>query len=117
MKNEIEAFLLKDFNFSIHVIVVDFVTLQKIVEAYPFQEAGPEYHRYIIFREKDTLLDTKMVQAETEAIVQYKNIIYWCVLKGMTLESVFSKYQAKLARKEFSTTRNINTIEKILAKA
>ncbi|GAB1398174.1 DUF1697 domain-containing protein [Saprospiraceae bacterium] len=117
LKNEIEAFLLKDFNFSIQVIVVDFVTLQKIVEAYPFQEAGPEYHRYIIFREKDTLLDTKMVQAETEAIVQYKNIIYWCVLKGMTLESVFSKYQAKLARKEFSTTRNINTIEKILAKA
>lgn len=118
LRREIETFLLKEFKFNVRVFVISFDTLKNIVDTYPFTKAGPEYHRYIIFRESDSELSLSDLQLDdkTEAVLPGKGIIYWRVLKGLTLDSVFAKYLAKISRKEFSTTRNVNTLEKILAK-
>ncbi|MCO6462088.1 MAG: DUF1697 domain-containing protein [Saprospiraceae bacterium] len=118
LKLEIEALLKKDFQFEIRAYVIDFDSLQKVVDDYPFTVNDQVSHRYIIFRENTIEMDLSQVITDenTEQVLQKPGFIYWKVLKGLTLESNFAKYYNRLARKEFFTNRNINTLVKILAK-
>lgn len=50
-----------------------------------------------------------------EAEILNKNF-YWKVKKGFTLDSNFGKILGKKSFKDSLTSRNINTIEKIIAK-
>ena len=44
------------------------------------------------------------------------DVLYWEVPKGSTLESKLSKHLAKAKYKPLTTTRNLNTMHKVLAK-
>lgn len=118
IKSEVESFLFKDFKFRVRVFVIPFDKLKRLIAVRPFHTVGPEYHQYLIFRENEEEADLSELQMDdnTEAVLQSTGIIYWRVLKGFTLESPFARYLAKLSRKEFTTTRNVNTLIKILAK-
>ncbi|UWX61739.1 DUF1697 domain-containing protein [Chryseobacterium oranimense] len=55
-------------------------------------------------------------KTENEKAVIIKNIFYWQVSKGNTLDSTFGKILGKKSLKDQFTSRNINTFEKVLKK-
>ncbi len=117
LRPQIEEWLLKTFDFSIKVVVFPIEQLMIIIENYPFTTIDETYHRYIIFQDKNIEKPHIELDNAIEDIRVNGNVIYWYVLKGHTLDSPFAKHLAKVSKKEFSTTRNINTLNKIIKKA
>ena len=56
------------------------------------------------------------IKSEYEAAAISNQYFYWTVSKGNTLDSSFGKVLGKKALKEKLTSRNLNTIEKIIKK-
>ncbi|MGH2643214.1 MAG: DUF1697 domain-containing protein [Chitinophagaceae bacterium] len=120
VRKAIELILVETFNYPAKVLVITSELLNAVIKQYPFTNYGSEYHRYIIFTEngfeKEVLTLEKELDKSIEDIKTGKDVVYWRVLKGHTLDSAFGKYMAKAATKHFLTNRNVNTLEKILAK-
>ena len=120
VKKKIEHELKECFNYPAQVHVISRAALEKIVDAFPFADAGPDFHRYVIFTEKG--LDSELTAApanldkQMEEVAPGEGVVYWRVQKGFTLDSNFGKATAKFSVKKFTTTRNVNTLEKVLAK-
>jgi len=90
----------------------------EIIEGFPFQLEN-DYHHYVIFCESPEIIDELMsfhknLDTKFEDIAAGKMVIYWQVLKGNTTDSVFAKLLAKSKYKTSTTTRNINTLKKIV---
>lgn len=114
----IEQALTKEFSFPAKVLVITPEQLKKAIEENPFANAGTEYHQYVVFTKNnfETKLAGDVKYHDVEKVVQGNGLVYWLVKKGLTLDSPFAKIIAKAATKEFITTRNINTLNKIVAK-
>lgn len=115
LKPEIEGFLLASFGFPITVCVIGEQKIAKITADYPFDN-NPDFHRYVIFKDSAVELPNLKLNNKLEAVQLDDSVVYWRVLKGHTLDSDFAKLSAKVAAKSFSTTRNLNTLEKILTR-
>lgn len=120
VQKAVEALLAQTFDYPAKVLVITPVQLASVIEQYPFTQYGAEYHRYAYFTdkrsEKELATQAGNLDKLTEEIATGEGVIYWRVLKGHTLDSAFGKYTAKAAVKHFLTNRNLNTLEKILAK-
>lgn len=58
----------------------------------------------------------KAIKADNEKGKTVNSIFYWQIQKGQTLGSEFSKILGKKSLKDQLTSRNINTLEKIIKK-
>ncbi len=88
----------------------------KIVDAYPFPRSD-DRHAYVVFVLKADLLDDLLAVELDPALEQAEagdGVIYWSVPKGSTLDSAFGKAQGSGRHKQWVTTRNLNTLEKLL---
>lgn len=119
LRGDIETMLSTEFGYAAQVKIVTIEALQKIIASYPFMDAPGDMHRYVIFVDGDPagLLAAGPLEADTEAIQAADEVVYWRVIKGHTLDSDFAKVLAKYSAKNFATNRNLNTLEKIAAKA
>jgi uncharacterized protein (DUF1697 family) len=119
-KQTIEDGLNKKFHYPAKVQVYSLPTLQKIVDACPF-ETSSEYHNYVLFFENG--LEQQLVTAANdldmtnEEVRLGEGVVYWRVLKGLTLQSPLAKCLVKAQYKNYHTNRNINTLQKIIIKA
>jgi uncharacterized protein (DUF1697 family) len=107
------------FGFDVAVIVVALPIVQRAVEEYPFPREDTR-HAYVVFADQDAALaDLVDVAAEVdsaeERIRPGEGVVYWDVEKGRTLDSPFGKRFGRWQRSGAVTTRNITTLEKILA--
>jgi uncharacterized protein (DUF1697 family) len=107
------------FGFDVAVIVVALPVVRTAVEEYPFPRAD-DRHAYVVFADADeALADLVDVAAEVdsaeERIRPGEGVVYWDVEKGRTLDSPFGKRFGRWQRSGAVTTRNINTLEKVLA--
>ena len=120
LQTRIEAELTAAYHYPAKVLVITPKQLQHILDAFPFKELTADFHRYIVFTEsgfeKNLVKDCGNLDKKMEAIKAGEGVVYWRVLKGNTLDSAFGKYMNKAAAKHFITNRNMNTLEKILAK-
>lgn len=120
LQQQIETELTAAFNYSAKVLVITPTQLQETLEAFPYKNPGSDFHRYIVFTEngfeKELVTGCGNLDKDVEVVKAGKNVVYWRVLKGNTLDSAFGKYMNKAAAKYFITNRNMNTLEKILAK-
>lgn len=116
----VESILTKTFNYPAKVTVITPEYLKAVIENYPFTNYGPEFHRYAVFTEngfeKEMIMQENALDKSVEEIKAGKEVLYWRVQKGHTLDSTFGKYMAKAATKHFLTNRNVNTLKKILAR-
>lgn len=121
VRKQAEALLSDTFNYPAKVLAITPSQLKTVIENYPFVEKGPEFHRYAVFTEKgfekELVKQADELDQTLEAVSAGKDVVYWRVLKGHTLDSTFGKYMSKSATKHFLTNRNLNTLEKILAKS
>lgn len=117
---EVEKLLTKRFNYPARVLVLSPDDLSEVISKYPFKH-GPEFHRYAIFTdqgfEKELVKVAGDLDRKMEEVRAGKGVVYWGVVKGFTLKSAFGVAMSKLGNKHFLTNRNLNTLEKILAKA
>ncbi len=118
LKRSIESGLSARFNYSAHVHVYSVVQLKRLVDASPFEGGDSLTHSYVIFfeqgLEQELAAEASGIEGAGETIAVGDGVIYWKAQKGTTLTSDFSKYLTKARYKNFHTSRNINTLRKIV---
>ncbi|MEO8527534.1 MAG: DUF1697 domain-containing protein [Pseudolysinimonas sp.] len=114
-KEKLETALRGHFGYEawVHVLTQDAVA--SIVAAYPF-ERSDDRHAYVVFVVKpdvrNELLAVRLDASEQAAAGH--GVLYWTVPKGSTLDSAMGKAQGSSKHKQWLTTRNLNTLEKLL---
>ncbi|MCJ0903389.1 DUF1697 domain-containing protein [Rhodococcus sp. ARC_M6] len=119
LKKRIETALNTEFGYEAWVFVLDTPALKAIVENYPFDPDHEGWHSYAIIASEPAVLDelaslSDQLDPNLEQIGVGDGVLYWEVEKGMTLKSVVGKYTGKPKFKAFTTTRNLNTLNKLL---
>jgi uncharacterized protein (DUF1697 family) len=116
-KSTLEAALRDRFGYEawVHVLPVD--AIARVVAGFPFPRSV-ERHAYVVFVVKPEVraeLSAVPLDPAAEQAAAGDGVIYWSVPKGSTLDSALGRAQAKAAYKPWLTTRNLNTLEKLLA--
>jgi len=111
--------ILDRFGFDVAVLVVDLAAVRSAIEGYPFPP-DPDRHAYVVFAAAPAALDELLALAGTvdsgiERVERGDGVLYWEVPKGRTLDSPFGTRFGQRAKSGAVTTRNRNTLEKILA--
>ncbi|WP_414043838.1 DUF1697 domain-containing protein [Macrococcus sp. EM39E] len=116
-KVAIEVALRNTFGYEAFVILRDGKHMQTLFDDYPF-ELNDIMQPYVIFVNKEMIMQDLMSLPldDNEYIQRGESIVYWTVPKGMTLDSKFGKALGKRIYKSETTSRNLRTIEKIVAK-
>ncbi|WP_414051023.1 DUF1697 domain-containing protein [Macrococcus animalis] len=116
-KVAIEAALRNTFGYEAFVIVRDGKHMQTLIDDYPF-EISEDMQPYIIFVNDNYVMhDLMLLPLDEDEFVQLgHNVIYWTVPKGMTIDSKFGKSLGKQIYKSETTSRNLRTLQKIVAK-
>ncbi|MGU3434024.1 DUF1697 domain-containing protein [Actinomycetes bacterium M1A6_2h] len=121
VEKKIERVLSDTFGYTAWVIVLDVPTLEAIVADFPFDAADSDRHPYVIFS-SDGASTTELAElagtldpALEQCVPGSRQVLYWQVVKGNTIDSVIGKASARSKYKSTTTTRNLRTLEKILA--
>jgi uncharacterized protein (DUF1697 family) len=122
VKESVQSALRAAFGYDAWVIVKSREEVAAIIDGYPFSPAedGVPRHAYAVITTgqdvvKRMLEDCPGLSPEERA-APGGDVLYWEVPKGSTLESKLSKHLAKAKYKQLTTTRNLNTMHKVLAK-
>lgn len=119
LKKTIETALAREFGYEAWVFVLDTAALQLIVDHYPFNPDHDGWQSYAMIAPEPSVLAelsdmAGQLDPTVEQIAPGNQVLYWEVQKGMTIKSVFGKYTGKPKFKAFTTTRNLNTLNKLL---
>jgi uncharacterized protein (DUF1697 family) len=115
-KGNLETALRKRFGYEAWVHVLTQAKVGKIVEAYPFERTA-DRHAYVVFILKSELLDALLavdLDPDIDQAERGDGVLYWSTPKGSTLDSAMGKAQGASKHKPWLTTRNLNTLEKLL---
>lgn len=120
LKEILEKSLSDYYNYEAFLFLKTEKEIAEILDKNPFTKSE-DLHVYIFLGEKDlekTLFSefNRTVGGENERGKIIANTFYWQVEKGKTLDSNFGKILGKKSLKSKMTSRNINTLEKILKK-
>jgi uncharacterized protein (DUF1697 family) len=112
---EVEAVLSKAFSYDAHVQVFSHSELAAVANGYPFQ-TDDDHHRYVVFCDAaETAKELGGADVgDMEKVSATGRIVYWRCPKGSTLDTPFSKLTSAKKYKAATTTRNLNTVEKML---
>jgi uncharacterized protein (DUF1697 family) len=119
MAGSVRSVVLDRFGFDLAVIGVELPVVRAAVAAYPFPRAD-DRHAYVVFSDQDAALADLVdvaagLEGPEEQVRAGEHVVYWDVPKGRTLESPFGKRFGRWQKAGAVTTRNVNTLEKILA--
>ena len=118
LKAILEKSLSDYFNYEAFLFIKTEEEIKQILVTSPFEKAE-NFHIYSFICEnsnENILLEEfkKGNQQKGEEAKIINQNFYWKIVKGNTLESEFGKVLGKKAFKDIFTSRNINTIEKIV---
>jgi uncharacterized protein (DUF1697 family) len=115
LQKDVEAALSKAFSYDAHVQVFSHDQLASIVERYPFAN-DEDHHRYVVFCDAAETAGElgKAHVGDMEKVSAKGRIVYWRCPKGSTLDTPFSKLTSAKKYRAATTTRNLNTVEKML---
>jgi uncharacterized protein (DUF1697 family) len=119
-RERIEAGLASRFGYPAKALVYPLERLQATLDGNPFDTRGGSCHTYVVFvdggLEQELAHATEQLDDEVEAVEAGDGVLYWRVVKGSTLDSPFAKNLTRARFREHHTSRNTNTLGKILAK-
>ena len=120
LKTLLENEMSKAFNYEAFLFIKSETVLKGILENCPF-EKNKDLHSYVFIaeeKESQEILQEYQVcnHQENEKGNLVDSTFYWQILKQETLNSEFGKILGKKKFKDKFTSRNINTIEKIVKK-
>ncbi len=115
LKSTVEKALSATFSYDARVLVFAHDELAAIVKGYPFDHDA-DHHRYAVLC--DSAATAKELAAATvgdlERVSAHGRTVYWRCPKGSTLDTPYSKFSSAKRFREVTTTRNLNTVEKML---
>ncbi|MHA7142716.1 DUF1697 domain-containing protein [Arthrobacter sp. CAL618] len=118
LKESVERLLRVTFGYDAWVVIIEAGRLRELVEACPFPADDPANHIYLTLCSDPTAL-ADLVEAsaglEPGLTVLGPEAAAWWAPRGGTLESPLSKLTAKPRFKNSTTTRNLRTLQKVLA--
>jgi len=115
-KQTLESALRTRFGYDawVHVLTVD--AIRTIIAAYPYPRSA-DRHAYVVFAVKPEVR-AELLAVELDPAIEQASagdgVIYWSVPKGSTLDSAMGKAQSKASYKPWITTRNLNTLERLV---
>lgn len=112
-----EDALSKTFSYPAKVILLTAGELNACLAEFPWSDVPETSHRYIVFGDDEAILDELIAVGEPspqELLARGTKCVYWVVPKGQTLGTELSKLFAKAKYKKSTTTRNVNTVEKLV---
>ncbi len=117
VRTKAEAALRESFGYDAWVLVYPADELRTISADFPFEREVDGHHSYVTFVSDPDVLDELAALTPTsgETIRRGHGVLYWQVARGNTLDSALSKTMAKKRYKSSTTTRNLRTVEKVLA--
>lgn len=109
------------FGFDAHVFVKTVPEIAELLAACPFDRRdrhdGAALHTYVTFASSAQTVDAVLAElAGTDRAAGAGDVLFWQTPKGSSLENPVAKALGRARVKELSTTRNINTLEKLLAR-
>ncbi len=115
LQGEVEAALSRAFSYAAHVQLFSHEELAAMVHGYPFA-TDDDHHRYVVFCDSvSTATELDRIDAgDMEKVKASGRIVYWWCPKGSTLDTPFSKATSAKRFKALTTTRNLNTVGKML---
>lgn len=109
------------FDYGAVVQVLDLDAVAAAVDAYPFESLA-DHHDYVVFSDDAALTEqvvhemaTALGHSGTGAVAVGPGCLHWRMAKGETLSSAAGKVLGRSAYKRHLTTRNLNTLRKLLA--
>lgn len=120
VKDAVERALRERFGRDIGVIVQDGDQLESLAANYPFDspDDGVKRHRYLVLtpgrEEAAAILGSAPDPADSERVAQLGACICWEVPRGDSLGTALAKHFARASSSTLVTTRNMNTIDKVL---
>ena len=119
VRSTAEKALRDAFGYDAWVLAYDRATVASISAAYPFDREVDGHHSYVTFVTDADVLDELAALGEVagsgEKIARGDGVVYWQVAKSGTLDSTIGKTMGKKRYKSSTTTRNLRTIDKVLA--
>ncbi|GGL78653.1 DUF1697 domain-containing protein [Curtobacterium sp. Csp1] len=113
----VEQALRDRFGYDAWIVLVPHGRLAAIVDDFPFP-SGPDRHDYVVFGSAapalDALLVDLIVDESTERVARGDGVVYWSCPKGSSTDTAFAKRAAAARFKRTTTTRNTNTLRKLL---
>jgi uncharacterized protein (DUF1697 family) len=117
LKVDAEQALRDRFGYDAWIVLVPHDALAALVSAFPF-ESSADRHDYVLFGSDDAALDdllADLVLDETvERVARGDGVVYWSCPKGSSTDTVFAKRAGAARFKRTTTTRNTNTLRKLL---
>ena len=118
IKPDLEKTLSATFHYEAFVLLYAFGDLADLLAQYPF-ERDEMHHAYLVFLGNEAVLEELKTLAATldEAdnhIAFGKKVLYWKVPVGQSTDTLFAKILGKAKYKGSTTTRNMNTLEKMV---
>ena|SRR6187431_3246300 len=118
VKAAVEGALKARFGYDaiVHVLTLD--ALRAAVDGYPFPRGRDGWHDYALFV-SDTDVKAALLALDIDAAHEQAaggdGVVYWTVPKGDTLDSELGKAIGKPSFRPHLTSRNLNTLDKLLA--
>ncbi|MDY7544078.1 MULTISPECIES: DUF1697 domain-containing protein [unclassified Cryobacterium] len=118
IKSRIEAALSERFDYEAWIVLIDEAELAREVRSYPFPEREG-WHAYVMFGSDPSHLaelagHSRELDQADERIELGHGVLYWEVRRAVGIKSAFSKKSAKVKYRATTTTRNLNTLQKII---
>lgn len=116
LKARIEAGLAERFGYEAWIVLEPHERLDSVASSYPFAEDA-EHHAYVVFASDDAALAALLEgpTGDEEEVASGDGVAYWRCPKGASTGTPFAKHAAKARFKAATTTRNLNTVRKIVA--
>lgn len=104
------------FGFDLAVVAVPVEAVRAAVAAYPFAR-GADRHAYVVFATDPSALPPLLDEPrdDDERVAAGDGVVFWDAPKGRTLDTAFGKRLGRRVASGAITTRNLNTLEKVLA--
>lgn len=116
LKARIEQGLRDRFGYDAWIVLLPHERLADLVAGYPFGEDA-DTHAYVVFASDASALQDLLAEPIPEGpdrVALGDGVIYWACPKGSSTDTPFSKRAAKARFRASTTTRNLNTVRKLL---
>jgi uncharacterized protein (DUF1697 family) len=117
LKADVEQALRDRFGYAAWIVLVPHDSLAALVNAFPF-ESSADRHDYVLFGSDDAALEDLLADLElddtVERVARGDGVVYWSCPKGSSTDTVFAKRAGAARFKRTTTTRNTNTLRKLL---
>ena len=117
VKGAVEQGLRDRFGYDAWIVLVPHGALAALLDGFPFP-SDADRHDYVVFGSDDTALHDLVadlaLDETVERVARGDGVVYWSCPKGSSTDTVFARRAAAARFKRTTTTRNTNTLRRLL---